>query len=325
MGGLGLSERAALVLSDLEGKVLLGSLDHPPELRTVTEFFAGNFPPWKMEFYKTKAADLEMRSLRNSFYFWTVLTLVVILTFGTVLIIRTIAQELDILRLKSDFVSSVSHEFKTPLTSMKALLERLEDDKVQDRDRMKQYFSLLSQSADRLIRLVKNLLDFSKIEEGRKEYNLAPTDISELVAQEVSDFKREELHTGIEIRSKIANDLPLLMADRESLAQAVHNLLDNAVKFSPERKGIEVSVRKEEGSIIIEVADQGIGIPQDEVERIFEKFYQGQNAVRQVAKGTGLGLTLVKHTVEAHGGKVLVRSRVGEGSTFSLVFPIKKK
>ena len=325
MSSIRLNDRADLVLSDLDGNVVLGNPDHPAELRTVTEFFAGNFPPWKMEFYRTKAVDLEMRSLKSNFYFWTVLTLVVILTFGTVLIIRTIAQELDILRLKSDFVSSVSHEFKTPLTSMKALLERLQDDKVHDRDRMKQYFSLLSQNADRLIRLVKNLLDFSKIEEGKKEYDLRPTDIAELVTQEVRDFEKQEFHSGVEIRAAIPEGIPLLMADREALSQAIHNLLDNAVKFSPERKGIEVSVRKEEGSIIIEVADQGIGIPPDELERIFDKFYQGQNAVRQIAKGTGLGLTLVKYTVEAHGGRVLVRSRVGEGTTFSLVFPIKKQ
>ncbi len=318
-------DQTEVVVSDLEGRVLSGKQNLSAEQATITEFFDGNFPPWKMEFYRSMAGGLGVADLRSSFYFWTILTLVIVLTFGAVLIARTIAHEMQILKLKSDFVSSVSHEFKTPLTSIKALAERLQGDKVIDSERMKQYFSLISQNADQLTRLVKNLLDFSKIEEGKIEYNFAPTDIAELVTQQIHDFEKNDVHKSARIRARIPGDIPPLLVDREALSQAFNNLLDNAFKFSSSDGEVEVRIKKDRENAVIEVADKGIGIPQDELDKIFDKFYQGSNAIRQSAKGTGLGLTLVKHIAEAHGGKVSVRSKVGEGSTFSLTLPIKRK
>jgi signal transduction histidine kinase len=241
------------------------------------------------------------------------------------MIVRTVTHELEILKLKSDFVSSVSHEFKTPLTSIKALTERLQNDKVKDSDKMRQYFSLISQNVARLTQLVRNLLDFSKIEEGKREYNMAPTNIAELLSQEVRDFESINFQKGLKICAQIPEGIPDLVADREALSQAIHNLLDNALKFSGENKEIEVWLKSQEEHVIIEVKDRGIGIPQDELGKIFDKFYQGRNAIRQAARGTGLGLTLVKHTVEAHGGKVSVTSKLGTGSTFSLILPIQKE
>jgi signal transduction histidine kinase len=314
-----------LVVSDLEGSVLLGSDALPAERATVTEFFDDNFPPWKLEFYARRPEGLGFAGLQNSFYFWTILTLVVVLTFGAVLIGRTIAHEMEILKLKSDFVSSVSHEFKTPLTSIKALTERLQGDKAIDLEKMKQYFSLISQNADQLTRLVKNLLDFSKIEEGKKEYHFEPADVAELVTQQIRDYRKDDPQKGARIKAAISDDIPPLLVDRDALSQALNNLLDNAFKFSSGDGDVEVHLNKEKNSVMIEVSDHGIGIPPDELEKIFDKFYQAKNAIKHSAKGTGLGLTLVKHTAEAHGGKVSVKSRVGEGSVFSLILPIKKE
>ena len=319
------NDQTEVVISDLEGRILLGKESISRELATITEFFDENFPPWKMEFFRGKAEEFGIADIRRSFYFWTILTLVIVLTFGAVLIARTIAHEVEILKLKSDFVSSVSHEFKTPLTSIKALAERLQGDKVIDPARMKQYFSLISQNADQLTRLVKNLLNSSKIEEGKFEYDFVLTDIAQLVTEQIQDFGKNEVQKATRIRALIPDDIPPIYVDREALSQALNNLLDNALKFSPMDREIEVRVKKEGENVIIEVADKGIGIPQDELEKVFEKFYQGRNAVKQSAKGTGLGLTLVKHTAEAHGGKISVRSKVGEGSTFSLTLPIKKE
>jgi len=319
------ADQTKLVVSDLEGKVLLGSEGLSAERTTLTEFFDDNFPPWKMEFYASQVEGIGFAGLKGSFYFWTILTLVVVLTFGAVLIGRTIAHEMEILKLKSDFVSSVSHEFKTPLTSIKALAERLQGDKVIDSVRMKQYFSLISQNADQLTRLVKNLLDFSKIEEGKKEYHFSPTDVAQLVTQQIQDFGKNDVQKGARIGAHIPADIPPLLVDGEALRQALNNLLDNAFKFSSAEGKVEVRVRRAGEKVSIEIADQGIGIPQDELEKIFDKFYQGSNAVKQSAKGTGLGLTLVKHIAEAHGGMISVRSKVGEGSTFSLILPIEKE
>lgn len=318
-------DQTEFVVSDLEGRVLLGKENISAEQATITEFFDDNFPPWKMEFFRSKSGGIGVAGLRSNFYFWTILTLVVVLTFGAVLIARTIAHEMEILKLKSDFVSSVSHEFKTPLTSIKALAERLQSDKVVGPERMKQYFSLISQNAEQLTRLVKNLLDFSKIEEGKIEYNFAPTDIAQLVTQQIHNFEKSEVHKNARLRAHIPDDIPPLLVDGEALSQALNNLLDNAFKFSLADGEVEIRVKKDEKNVVIQVADKGIGIPQDELDKIFDKFYQGSNAVKHSAKGTGLGLTLVKHTAEAHGGNVSVRSEVGKGSTFSLFLPIKKE
>ncbi|GAG54042.1 unnamed protein product, partial [marine sediment metagenome] len=222
-------------------------------------------------------------------------------------------------------VSSVSHEFKTPLTSIKALAERLQEGKVKDTSKAEQYFSVISQDTEKLIRLVKNILDFSKIEEGKKEYEFEDTDVGQLVAQQLENFRKGELQKDLKIHAQIPKDIPHLFVDGDTLSQAIINLLDNASKFSPDKKEIYVSVKKDEENVIIEVDDRGIGIHQDELNKIFDKFYQGKNTLRQIVKGTGLGLTLVKHTVEAHGGRISVESKIGQGSTFSLIFPIKGK
>ncbi|MCK4263970.1 MAG: hypothetical protein KAX27_03420, partial [Candidatus Aminicenantes bacterium] len=168
-----------VVISHLGGRVLLGKKNHSTELETVTEFFEDNFPPWRIEFYRSKTWALGTLDIKRNFYFWTILTLVVVLIFGGVLISRTIAHEMAVLKLKSDFVSSVSHEFKSPLTSIKALTDRLQEGKVKDSEKMQQYFSLITQDVDRLTRLVRNILDFSKIEEGKKEYEFVETDVAQ--------------------------------------------------------------------------------------------------------------------------------------------------
>jgi signal transduction histidine kinase len=238
---------------------------------------------------------------------------------------RTVAHEMEVLKIKSDFVSSVSHEFKTPLTSIKALVERLQSGKVSEATKMDQYFSVISQDAEKLTRLVNNILDFSKIEEGKKEYDFVETDCAQLVTQQIETFKRDITKEGIEIHVHLEHDIPPVALDKVAVSQAISNLLDNAVKFSPEGKNIDVSVRSDGENILIDLKDDGIGIPADEIDKIFDKFYQARNALKQSVKGTGLGLTLVKHTVEAHQGKIAVKSKINQGTTFSLILPLKRK
>jgi len=314
-----------VVISHLSGKILLGERNASEDPPTATEFFEDNFPPWKIEIFRSGAEALGAIDIKRSFYFWTILTLVIVLISGAVLISRTIAHEMTVLKLKSDFVSSVSHEFKSPLTSIKALAERLRDGKVKDPDRMKQYFSVITQDVDRLTCLVRNILDFSKIEEGKKEYEFVETDMAQLVTQQIEFFKRSEYAKGYEIQTRISEGIPHLDVDKAAFSQALNNLLDNAVKFSSDRKEIEVYLKKENTNVFIEVRDWGIGIPPHELDKIFDKFYQGRNTNRQSVKGTGLGLTLVKYTIEAHGGRIAVKSRVGEGSTFSIILPTQRK
>lgn len=311
MPSIQFSLESDVAVSNLQGRILLGQKNPSTGLATITEFFEDNFPPWRIEFYRSKTGALGALDIKRNFYFWTILTLVVVLISGAVLISRAIAHEMAVLKLKSDFVSSVSHEFKSPLTSIKALTDRLKEGKVKDSERMKQYFSLITQGVERLTCLVRNILDFSKVEEGKKEYEFVETDVAQLVAEQIENFKKGEFSKGIKIRAQVNKDIPQLNVDKEALSQALNNLLDNAVKFSPDRKEIVVNVRKDKTNVFIEVKDRGIGIPPQELDKIFDKFFQGRNTLPQSIKGTGLGLTLVKHTVEAHEGRTMLLSPTG--------------
>ena len=264
-----------------------------------------------------------MIGLHKSFYFWTILTLLLIFSFGVVLIARTVAHDMEVLRIKSDFVASVSHEFKTPLTSIKTLTERLLEGKVKDQAKMKQYYSVISRDTNKLTHLVGNILDFAKIEEGKKEYDFEDTNMAEWLHRTIENFREENVQREIHIHTQIPEDIPHLSIDKNAMALVVNNLLDNAVRYSTSKKEMELMVSKNEKNLFIEVKDHGIGIPNDERDRIFEKFYQGSNAARLSTKGTGLGLTIVRHTVESHGGEVSVESTINQGSTFTISLPIE--
>ncbi|HDT12751.1 MAG TPA: HAMP domain-containing histidine kinase [Candidatus Aminicenantes bacterium] len=322
LAGAGLEDGAEVVVADLTGRPLAGEGSPTTDAPLATEYFEGNFPPWRIELFRGPAQGPGVLDLRRNFYFWTILTLVVVLAFGAFLIARTIGQEMEILKIKSDFVSSVSHEFKTPLTSIRSLMERLADGKVRDPAKMDRYFGIIAHDTERLTRLVNNLLDFSKIEEGKKEYDFAETDVARIAMEQVEAYRKGQVQEGPEIRLEVAGEIPDIRADAEALTRALANLLGNAIKFTPAGKAVRVVLRRDGEHIVLEVADEGIGIHPDEVGKVFEKFFQGRNAHDLSARGTGLGLTLVKHIAEAHGGRVLVESEVGRGSKFTLVLPI---
>jgi signal transduction histidine kinase len=265
------------------------------------------------------------KNIFGSFYFWTIITLIIILVFGTALIVRIVAREMEILKIKSDFVSSVSHEFKTPLTSMKALTERIEKGKVTQPAKMKQYISIISHDIDRLIHLVGNILNFSNIEEGKKVYKKEETDIPIWLKETINNYKKESIESAIDISVDLEDDLPALYIDKDAMTQAIYNLLDNAVKFSRGDKEVGVMAEKNDNTIIIKIKDKGIGIGNDEKDKIFEKSYRGKSAVNNFIKGTGLGLALVKYTVEAHNGHIDVESEPGWSTVFTITLPISDK
>ncbi len=319
------SQDASLSISTLSGRILTEHGDSSAKLPTIISYFNDNFPPWRVEFFSSGTEGSGVLNIKRSYYFWTILTVLVLLTFGTVLVIRTITHEMEVLKIKSDFVSSVSHEFKTPITSIKVLIERLQKGKVKSSNKKKEYYSIISEDADKLNSMVRNILDFSKVEEGRKEFIFQESDVVQLVKDEIENFKKVKIYAGIKIDLQIFPDIPSIYVDRESFSLALDNLLENAFKFSPERKEISVEVKRDAENVRVDVKDKGMGIPQGEMDKIFDKFYQGKNTAQQSIRGTGLGLALVKHTVEAHGGKVLAESKVGGGCTFSLVFPVRNK
>jgi signal transduction histidine kinase len=255
--------------------------------------------------------------------------IVLLLAAGGYVLWRVTERELAVARLQTDFVATVSHEFRTPLTSLRHITELLQEDDEfpadpsgAGRERRKTFYSALERSTERLHRLVESLLDFSRMETGRKPWRLESVDAGALAAEVVSEFQREVEARGFRI--DLIADRPgihLLQADADALGHALWNLLDNAVKYSPDHKSISVSVGRNANGIFISVKDLGLGIPLREQRQIFDKFVRGDRVNELGIKGTGLGLAIVSHIVEAHGGAVELESEEGKGSTFKMVLP----
>ncbi len=236
------------------------------------------------------------------------------------LIGRAVSRELGAARLQSDFVSAVSHEFRTPLTSMRQFTEMLVEDEGLPPEKRRLFYGAQDRATRRLSRLVESLLDFGRMEAGARPYRLERLDAGRMVKATVEEFKQETNPANLVIECAVPDEGPFVKADREALAQALWNLLDNAVKYSGDRAVIHIEV--EAGNpVAIRVRDQGFGIPPSERKRIFRKFVRGSSAKACGVKGTGIGLAMVKHIVDAHGGKVIVESEPGKGSTFTILLP----
>lgn len=234
---------------------------------------------------------------------------------------RGAAREVAAARLQSDFVSAVSHEFRSPLASMRHLTELLEDNKITDQDRKRQYYEMLSRETKRLHRLVEGLLNFGRMEAGVMEYKPEKLDSGELVSQVVDEFLEESPEDRHRVRLDTDSSTRVISVDRAALHSAVWNLLDNAAKYSPENSPIEVSVSGESNRVAIRIRDHGEGIPAAEQKQIFERFFRGAASASSKAKGTGIGLALVQHIVAAHDGEVRVESATGNGSVFTILVP----
>ena len=181
---------------------------------------------------------------------------------------------------------------------------------------------MIGKESRRLTQLINNILDFSRIEAGRREYRMVPSDIGAVVRDVVESYRFAIEKLGFKLELELADELPPLELDPEALSQALINLLNNAIKYSPEQKAIKVGLRREGDRVLLSVSDHGIGIPRAEHRRIFEKFYRAETSLVHTTKGSGLGLALVQHITEAHGGRVELVSAPGEGSTFTLSLPV---
>src|SRR5713101_4640243 len=246
------------------------------------------------------------------------------LAAGLYLVYSNVRREVHLARLKSDFVANVSHELKTPLALIRLFAETLELGRVPSEEKAQQYYRVINKESHRLTQL-NNILDFSRIEAGRKEYRFAPTDVARVVREVIESYRFQIEQQGFELALDIAEDLPLVPADEEALGQAILNLVNNAIKYSRETRSIRIQVRREGSKVLVSVTNRGIGIPRGEQKKIFEKFYRGEDSLVHETKGSGLGLPLVQHIMEAHGGSVEVESAPGKGSTFTLVLPVERK
>ena len=290
-----------------------------PEVeRPFAEIFQGMF--WAIKYPGTTIADIGARFQR---YNYTVLGALSLLMIGGILLtFRNVSREMKLARLKSDFVANVSHELRTPLALIRLYAETLELGRLTAKEKYQEYFRIIREESERLTALINNILDFSRIEAGRKEYEFKETNLPDLVCSTLDSYRFQIEQHGFAFEENISRDIPRVNVDREAIARSLLNLVNNALKYSKDQKYIGVSLYRTNGSVKLEVRDHGIGIPPSEQEKIFEKFYRCGDPLVHNIKGSGLGLSLVRHIVRAHGGDVQVESTPEKGSTFTIALPL---
>lgn len=314
----------AITISDENQRVLYSNAT-PKHGYILEDNFDPPFSNWKASIGLKNATldDLGRNSLLHS-VIATVLVLILLLG-GIALTVRATDREARLAQAKANFVANVSHELKTPLSLLSLFSEILELDRVKNDEKRMEYYRVMRHESRRLNNVIDNILDFSKIEAGRKTYNFAEGDMAEVIENVLSSYRYQIINSGFQLETNIQRDLPPVSIDRDAMAQAISNLLDNAIKYSRDVKQLSITTDRRGSDLSVEIADRGIGIPRSEQTRIFEKFYRVGNGLVHDVKGSGLGLSLVKHIVEAHKGTISVESDVGKGSCFTILLPLARR
>ena len=308
-------------ICDSEGKLVYGN--EPTEgVPITTRLSSSTGLPWDVTLVNSNLeANMTQFAQRRRLMMMGLGVLALLVIAASYLIGRAVSRELAAARLQSDFVSAVSHEFRTPLTSMRQFTEMLVENENLPVDKRRTYYQAQERATRRLSRLVESLLDFGRMEAGARPYRLERMDVGQLVRSVVEEFRQEMDSNNLVMDCVSPDGGPVVNGDREALAQALWNLLDNAVKYSGDSPYIHVEVEAV-NQVAIRVRDRGVGITESERSRILGKFTRGSSAERLRIKGTGIGLAMVKHIVDAHGGKVLIDSEPGKGSTFTIQLPL---
>jgi two-component system phosphate regulon sensor histidine kinase PhoR len=247
-----------------------------------------------------------------------------ILLSGAFFVYRQIKREMELVALRSDFVSNVSHELRTPLALIRMFAETLEMKRVKTEKKKQEYYGIILRETERLTRLINNILNFSRMESDSRRYTFAPADINAVLASTLSVHLYQLEMKGFTVETSYAKELPPISIDEEAVAEAFHNLIDNAIKYSAEKKFLRLCTNLSGGTIIVEVEDHGIGIASEHQPRIFDKFYRVSQGLVHTAKGSGLGLAIVRHIIDSHNGTIAVNSAPGSGTTFIIALPLNR-
>lgn len=292
-----------------------------PDSLSVTRSLADAQLPGRVEFFNLPHTSGAARSRRGLWFAGVALMLMLVLV-SAYAVHRAISQELHVARLQSDFVSAVSHEFRSPLTTLRTITELLAHNRITNEARRAQSYQFLDHETNRLHRLVEDLLDFGRMESGRKQYHLQTHDAFELVRATVADFSEEAEAHGFRVETNLESMPATVQADEEAFRRAIRNLLENAVKYSPECKTVWVDGVVNDHKVSISIRDQGMGIDPKDQREIFHKFVRGTAAKKAGIKGTGIGLSMVDQISRALGGEIHLESKLGAGSTFTLILPL---
>lgn len=290
---------------------------------TLTMTTGGFAFPWRYAVTRGDIEDLRRAARAENLLIGVLLgCLVGLMSLGVFLLVRDVSRQAESAAMKSRFIDNISHELKTPLTLIRLYGETLKNQRHLTEERRREAYEIITGESERLSNMIGNVLDMSRIERDALEFHLQSGSIAETVKETLESYRYHLDKRGFTVREDIERGIPPVRFDREALASVLVNLLSNAMKFSPQVKDVSVHVFRRGDEAVLRVADKGIGIPRQETGRIFERFYRSRTAAGVDSGGSGLGLTIIKHIVEAHGGRITVESEAGRGSVFSVFLPL---
>jgi signal transduction histidine kinase len=276
------------------------------------------FPGRKVELYPKKDNFLiEFANKKRIVYIWVAGAVIFFMLASTFLAGSAVLKQAKLNKLKNDFIATITHELKTPLASMRILVDTLLDEKCQSRGQEIEYLQLISKENARLSRLIDNFLTFSRMERNKQAFDFAPANPAE-IAKAAADAVQTKFNHNCKFTVTIDDNLPSILADKDAMITVLVNLLDNAFKYSGENKEIALNAFADNQSVCFSVRDNGIGLTRRQIKKVFDKFYQVDNSLSRKVEGTGLGLSIVKFIVDAHKGKIDVESKPGKGSEFKV-------
>ncbi len=303
---------------DDDGRIVYG----PPLSRggfTLGRRFDTTLYKWRLNVTLISAAELsEAVARRRTLEMALVGLSWLVVLAGLTLVLIAAARERKLSNLKSDFVANVSHELKTPLSLVRMFGELLESGRVENDEKRRQYLQIIVSESDRLAALIENVLDFAKVERGKAAYDFSRADIGDVVQRAVEACRVRAQRENVELVLDVEPDLPEVELDQRAVEIAVINLVDNALKYAPDGERIVIAARRVDGELQLTVTDSGVGIANEDKKRIWERFVRGKNATEARVRGSGIGLALVKHIAESHGGRAWVEDAEPRGCRFAL-------
>ena len=312
-------------IHDEANRSILASAERQAEPFTTPRSLGSGFPGWTIELFFKEGNVLEEAAGRNiAVYTWTSVLVIGLILVSGAMAAKSIGRQVKINRLKNDFIATVTHELKTPLASMRVLVDTLLEGHYREPGRVTEYLQLISRENERLSRLIDNFLTFSRMERNKQAFRMELADPGAIAHVAAEAVKTKFARGTCDFAADIADDLPLIHADPDAMVTVLVNLLDNAYKYTRDEKRIRLDVSSGNGAVRFVVSDNGIGIPRRALGRIFKRFYQVDRSLSRRAEGCGLGLSIAQFIVEAHHGSIRVDSKPDRGSTFTVTIPAGK-
>ncbi|MDD5459932.1 MAG: HAMP domain-containing sensor histidine kinase [Phycisphaerae bacterium] len=282
-------------------------------------------PDWKLELYFENDQIFAGAAKRQeSVYLWTAVLVVALILASGGVAVQAVGRQIRLNKLKNDFIATVTHELKTPLASMRVLVDTLLEGRCESGQQETEYLTLVAKENQRLSRLIDNFLTFSRMERNKQAFEFAPAGPKEIAENAAEAVRAKFLQKNCKFSVTVGDGLASINADKDAMVTVLVNLLDNACKYSGDDKKIELSVFSEDGYVCLAIKDNGIGMTRRQLKRAFDRFYQVDSSLARRAEGCGLGLAIVKFIVDAHKGRIEVDSKIGKGSIFTVKIPITK-